>query len=216
MRTYGHWRILVSGHTMDACCQEVNGTRPPPETWGQGAATSIQPPELPSWPLKHLVSPLSVAVRVTWLMRTGNVTNVIFREVNRRIDTQSHRHFQQCANFARHQWLWPSAGFSSLKPSGDQALSRPLLQGNGWVRYLLWPVVSLKALLSVQFKSGLSTTVDYICSPSCLLPHAVAGGPPLFTAWVLRSIFTMAPNDAKWGSCMGLCGPIQELFVSAQ
>lgn len=32
--------------------------RPPLETWGQGAATSIQPPDLPSWPLEHLMSPL--------------------------------------------------------------------------------------------------------------------------------------------------------------
>lgn len=62
----------------------------------------------------------------------------------------------------------PTQADSLFEASGERALSSTLLQGNGRVRYLLWPVVSLETLLSAWSQSGLSATVDYICNPSCL------------------------------------------------
>ena len=78
---------------------------------------------------------------------------------------------------------------------------------------------SLAPRHSYQLRLNLgSQLLDYICSHSCLplCPHAAGKRPLLFRGRVQRSIFTIAPNGAKWESCMGLSGPIQELFVNSQ
>lgn len=57
--------------------------RPPPETWGQGPATSIQPPDLPPWPLENRKSPLYLGHQSHEAHRAVCVTGVIYRKRDR-------------------------------------------------------------------------------------------------------------------------------------
>lgn len=121
LRKGAQWRPLATGGLWFLVRPWTHAARswmapyPPLETRGQGATTSIQPPDLLPWPLERLMSSLStLVIGLTWLSRAAYVTGVIYIKIDRWPGREEGRHLLWFATQLLLSGCDPQQGCSGL------------------------------------------------------------------------------------------------------
>lgn len=219
MKTFDRCRTLVSGQAVDTRCQELNGTQPSSRDIRSGGSYI----NTASWP--PLLTPGAPHVSfLPWPSRPRHSAELHMLQVSlteRWIDGQTYRpshisrgwrlcFFAVAVTLSRVGLI--SGMTLSFKPQGTRLQVRlysDKMDGPGTCCGL-----SLAPRQFYQFRLNLGSQLQRITFAAT--PESLPLVPPLWGAGEQRSIFTKVPGEAKWETCMGLSGPIQELFVSTK
>lgn len=196
------WRPLLSGQSVDTCCQELNGRLPSCRDLGSGGSYFIQPLDLLPWTLEHLRSPWYRSDQGHETQPSCACDRRGLHEADSRSDGHAAKYLPLFATRlllsceSPQEVAWTDSCFEA---SGELAGLLSLLQGNGRVRYLLRPVVSQKTCsISLDSLHGLRycglhlQSLLFACVPSLQWTISCCRPP------AQRRIVTMDPNAAEW------------------